>query len=688
MKRIIILSFIAVFLLFGINITLADTTPTTYTNCIDGKCTVEIYTGIKFTLEEGKWIDVKDAKSLKGSGIECIVTLDGENHAECLDWNYTTVTLKLKKDKNAGDTPLKLYEIDSEKTKDGKKEYKIKSEKILGFADTNDTRVETVPLKVGQILHFGENSTTIELKNYPSDSIGDMNIYSVTDNTGTQAKWNISSIPAGQIINNAMVCYWMFEKYGTFDTDINISRVVDQTWNVGAVSAAYVNAQVTDTMSEVTTNSTADDSWWCFNITTLIAVDYNAGNKNASIRFTDPDKIVLAISGVSASGENKLGQYSGGAGPYGKLDTADGGGGGPGNEPVLTITYSTPPVNNPPSWGSNYTQYPSFINYSATRTYGFEVKWVDDNDATGFYFAYFENNFTGTLTNYTASKFGSVSYYNFSSIPTGNHLIRFYVNDSENAWNKTDQWIYSVNRAGTSCRVVYSVNPVPWGSNTQECYYGSADGVSAALPFTGWYNITIETETDTPYCHTIQFIASWIGVVNSTINTTTAHQNYTACVNTTWLTVGPKTTACSVGISSNPATFGDIIRITGNVMSGATNLTASSASKAHLYLDGSAMSETALSLVYDTSLKPPNTYNISLIWPGNLTYGPCFDSELFILQAQVISSTTTTWTTDPLDFIGGSVLRSEWWAVDWFWIILIAVICASVFIFWWRVRIK
>ena len=126
-------------------------TPTSETTCNGIICTKIYYSEIKYVLEDSKWKNVEEARSLKGSGIDCMVISDGENIAECIDWNYTTVTLRIGKSKNfAKESPIRIIGVDGEKSR---VDYK--------FNSVSDKKQIIVPLSKSEVVHFGENSSFI-----------------------------------------------------------------------------------------------------------------------------------------------------------------------------------------------------------------------------------------------------------------------------------------------------------------------------------------------------------------------------------------------------------------------------------------------------------------------------------------------------------------------------------------------
>lgn len=212
-------------------------------------------------------------------------------------------------------------------------------------------------------------------------------------------------------------------------------------------------------------------------------------------------------------------------------------------EPTAFFTGSkqsyTPP-NVAPTWSNNLTKISSPATYNPDVNYGFEVEWSDDNDANGYNFSYFEHNFTGgSLGNSTTTRSGNVSYFNFTGVPVGTYLIRFYANDSSDAWNKTDQWTYTVNKNST--KFLKLENNVSWSgtypvhSNTTG--YGCPTGQTCTL-----YRNESTISSGSPTSENILLGAA---TYNYTYNFTDT-SNYTYYCNSSILTISKGTPSLSL----------------------------------------------------------------------------------------------------------------------------------------------
>ena len=215
-------------------------TPSTETHCIDGVCNKILYSGIRFVEEDKTWKKVEDARSLKGSGIECIVESDGINLVECVDWNMTSIELKLNQKSVSlvsKEVPIKIYQKSPNK-------YNMESELVLksyseeSFSSFSNKKDKVLTnFEYGDIIHFGEHSTTIMLQDNETGNLLDTwvredsgdanhgtigNFFVNIQSNGYDAQsylfFNLSSIPHGVIIENSSLFLTYF-RYEVSDPD-------------------------------------------------------------------------------------------------------------------------------------------------------------------------------------------------------------------------------------------------------------------------------------------------------------------------------------------------------------------------------------------------------------------------------------------------------------------------------------
>lgn len=114
-------------------------------------------------------------------------------------------------------------------------------------------------------------------------------------------------------------------------------------------------------------------------------------------------------------------------------------------------------------WSQNDTSVPSGSQYAPRKNYGFQVNWTDYHASVSS--VSFEANFSGSMSNYTRRFDGTkdwTEFYNDSSgmwwinftqeqfKGAGLYVYRWYANDTKQAWNTTDQWIYVIAKNATN----------------------------------------------------------------------------------------------------------------------------------------------------------------------------------------------------------------------------------------------
>lgn len=239
--------------------TTTEYTPTTRTICNGRRCIKTIYSGVRNVYEDGQWKDIKEARSLKGSGIECVVNYDGENIAECLDWNITHKTIKVKaKNKIGVDIPIKNYQISYDFDTHEKIMTKNKESKV-NFNSINDEEFLTIESGFGDELHFGESSTSIKLQDNETENLNDAQVHegSILRNYGadtdlgtgnfigadelrsTYIMFNISTINAESIEDSFIGLYSTNNGYESNDQpDLWLWELNNDTWVEGNMSDA------------------------------------------------------------------------------------------------------------------------------------------------------------------------------------------------------------------------------------------------------------------------------------------------------------------------------------------------------------------------------------------------------------------------------------------------------------------
>jgi parallel beta-helix repeat protein len=121
--------------------------------------------------------------------------------------------------------------------------------------------------------------------------------------------------------------------------------------------------------------------------------------------------------------------------------------------------------NNPtwgaPRWSDNKTSIPSIYDPNILSI--FNITW---NDTLGYSIdtVLFESNFSGTPTNYTMvlidpyiNATEKKGVYNFNlTLPAGTFYWKSYANASDGAWNVSDTWYFTINKATPSLTLTAS----------------------------------------------------------------------------------------------------------------------------------------------------------------------------------------------------------------------------------------
>jgi RHS repeat-associated protein len=152
---------IALILLFVFSVSAGkDYSYNSVEECQEGMCTLSLYLGTQFVEEDGIWKSIDEATSLKGSGIECMVVKEkeGDPDAECVDYNLTSVTVAIHNRKGI-EIPVH-YQQKGVATDDLEGRERRNSTVVHPKADNE---MFTFPLLPDEVLHLGDESTTISL---------------------------------------------------------------------------------------------------------------------------------------------------------------------------------------------------------------------------------------------------------------------------------------------------------------------------------------------------------------------------------------------------------------------------------------------------------------------------------------------------------------------------------------------
>ena len=207
MKRIFLILF-CMFLLVGTvsafefdNVLDEDTasyTSTTRTICNNGVCNSILYSGTQFVYEDEQWKRIEDVRSLKDKGFKIkFLEVDEDFDVEVVDFNYTSIQVRLNPKGIKvfpENIPLRIWERNEDTTERNFKNTasKIKDEEI-SFWLLNQEEVITYNYKIGDIIEFGYNSTTITIEEARAIIKGDAEVYASqpTTNYGSETTFRV-----------------------------------------------------------------------------------------------------------------------------------------------------------------------------------------------------------------------------------------------------------------------------------------------------------------------------------------------------------------------------------------------------------------------------------------------------------------------------------------------------------------
>jgi subtilisin family serine protease len=190
---------------------------------------------------------------------------------------------------------------------------------------------------------------------------------------------------------------------------------------------------------------------------------------------------------------------------------------------------------SPPVWFQNTTFPKSGTIYAPEQQYSFNISWIDN---VGVSNVLIENNFTGVLTNYTMANSSSTYYYNYKDLPAGVYVWRVYANDTSNNWNKTDQWVYIVNKSTPGISLLLNGTSANYTAS-----YGEAVNITVILNTSqGFVNLYKDGTLIQAGPAPLTNISVYTAPVGTQFNITTFYdetQNYTSDSKTLWIVIDP-----------------------------------------------------------------------------------------------------------------------------------------------------
>ena len=290
-------------------------------------------------------------------------------------------------------------------------------------------------------------------------------------------------------------------------------------------------------------------------------------------------------------------------------------------------------VNQPPLQPYNLTEPTDPSTYNYYVNYTFKAYVTDLDGATDISTVLFESNFSGTLTNYTVTNYIAINSttreYNitFNSLPAGYYIYRWYVNDTQNALNASDQQSFTINKAvseislylnGTRGNKTYELGTVA----NFTAYINTTYPVTLHLDsnYTGW---TLQSGTS-PLTYITNPLMN-LGIWNLTAYFE-GDENYTSDSETHYFTVEDTTPPAITFISQSPADVSstNIVVQNLNITYNITDLAGINASSVKLYYKTNRSSDEIVWFINGTAYSGfqecDNQTNVSSIWNFFLDY--------------------------------------------------------------------
>ena len=151
-------------------------TPTTDTICRGDVCTKTLYSGIRNVIEDGRWKKIEEARSLMGKGFNVVFLEEDEEHfIEVLDFNYTTIRTRFWTEGfEVWPQSVPIRVIREERDEEKGENVRVEEEKErLNFNLFNQESERIIDIRLGEVLKFGGNSTTIQLQDANSENVED-----------------------------------------------------------------------------------------------------------------------------------------------------------------------------------------------------------------------------------------------------------------------------------------------------------------------------------------------------------------------------------------------------------------------------------------------------------------------------------------------------------------------------------
>ncbi|MBI2133958.1 hypothetical protein HYU11_04720 [Candidatus Woesearchaeota archaeon] len=124
-----------------------------------------------------------------------------------------------------------------------------------------------------------------------------------------------------------------------------------------------------------------------------------------------------------------------------------------------SINYTFTIDTNRPQFSNNQTDPESPTSYSVSASFSFNTSWTDREIDT----VLIEHNFTGSLANYTTTKYSSTYYYQATGLKAGMYTWKQYANDTAGNMNDTPTHYFNITRQ--NAEVALYINGTRSGRN-------------------------------------------------------------------------------------------------------------------------------------------------------------------------------------------------------------------------------
>ncbi|MBR9692228.1 hypothetical protein GOV06_05590 [Candidatus Woesearchaeota archaeon] len=268
--------------------------------------------------------------------------------------------------------------------------------------------------------------------------------------------------------------------------------------------------------------------------------------------------------------------------------------------------------NEAPYWTNNKSSIAGV--YSPSTLSYFNITWQDD---IGVSTVWLESNYSGVNTNYSMNNIGG-DVYNYSAVlPAGHYYWKSYANDSDDAWNQTDKWEFTIAKAISACTL--TINP---GSPS---VYGTPINASCGCAGSNAPKL-YRNGTDVSGENGFNIVLA-VGDYNYVCNSS-ANQNYSYTGDSSDYTITKATSSVNLLLNGTDANYtvneGSFVNITGEVLAPAGGYI-------ELYLDNNLINSGAGVLTNITLFNTPGEYNVTVVYPATQNYTRASETHYVIV---------------------------------------------------------